>query len=115
ALAYIKAAAGLERLCSESRGRGAVVLGADTVVVKDDRVIGQPRDEHDARRIVTLLRNGSHEVVTGVALVGEDMERDIFVGRSSVVVGAVSDEQIDAYIVSGQWRGKAGAYNLVER
>lgn len=121
ALAFMKARAGWE---ASRHSAGVVVIGADTVVVKDGRFIGQPRDAAEARRIIETLQDGRHEVVTGVALVwcgqsgeGEQCmpERRLFADRAIVRVGHIGDERIGAYIASGQWRGKAGAYNLSER
>ena len=114
ALAYLKAQAVAQR---EDRDcpRG-VVIGADTVCVKDGEVIGQPIDAPDAERIVRLLSGGVHEVLTGVALIcPERAKRTTFCDRSVVRVGELTDEQIATYIASGEWRGKAGAYNLYER
>lgn len=115
ALAHLKACGGLETLRTAEPHANAFVLGADTVVVKDDRVIGQPRDAEDAHAIVRLLERGSHEVLTGVALLGTDGARLLFVDGARVRVGAIGEDRVAAYIASGQWRGKAGAYNLEER
>ena len=109
ALAYLKARAGAEQLPP-----GSLVLGADTVVVKDSRIIGQPRDESHAREIIRALRNTDHEVVTGVAIISAD-QRLIFSDSAHVIVGDIPDASIESYLASGQWRGKAGAYNLAER
>lgn len=117
ALAYLKATAGVRGL--GAGGRGALVLGADTVVVKAERVIGQPRDAADARRIIGLLEDGEHWVVTGVALLevgaGGRVERRLLADRSRVRVGRIGEAAIEGYVGSGDWRGKAGAYNLSER
>ena len=109
ALAYLKARAGAEQLPP-----GSLVLGADTVVVKDSRIIGQPRDESHAREIIRALRNTDHEVVTGVAIISAD-QRLIFSDSAHVIVGDIPDASIESYLASAQWRGKAGAYNLAER
>lgn len=112
-LAYLKAAAGARSVTS------GPVLGADTVCIVDDELLGQPEDETDARRMLTLMEGRDHEVVTGVALVwpddGHGLRREIFVDRTTVTVGAIGQERIDQYIAGGEWRGKAGAYNLTER
>ncbi len=113
ALAYLKASALVRTGGMGSAGR-VLVLGSDTVVVKGDDIIGQPRDKDDARRIIARLADGSHEVVTGVALLDGDTRR-IFVDAATVTVGQISSEQIEGYLESGAWRGKAGAYNLSER
>jgi septum formation protein len=121
ALAYLKARAAAEAL---GDGEQQIVIGADTVVVKGDELIGQPRDAADAQRIIHLLQDGWHTVVTGVALVftgqaGKDAvgrpRRDLFVDRATVHIGHIGDRRIAEYIASGLWQGKAGAYNLSER
>lgn len=109
-LAYLKAAAGL------ASSPLLPVLGADTVCVKNGQVIGQPSDAEDARRILRLLEGGSHLVITGVALVWPgSSRREIFTDRAEVHVGEIGTDRIESYIATGQWRGKAGAYNLAER
>lgn len=119
-LAFLKASAGADALrWSVWRDQPTLVIGADTVCVKNDDFIGQPRDEADAERILRTLQKGSHEVVTGVALLsltpGKGSRREVLVDRAQVHVGDIGDDRIRAYLDSGQWRGKAGAYNLGER
>lgn len=113
-LAHLKAAATLGMLRSDAP-HTLVVLGADTLVVKDGRVMGQPRDADDARSILAALRSGSHRVVTGVTILSPGRPRVIFCDEAVVRVGAVGDAEIESYLASGGWRGKAGAYNLEER
>jgi septum formation protein len=111
ALAYFKAAAAAR----DPHNRG-VVLGADTVCVQHNHIIGQPADAVDARRILRAFDNAEHVVITGVALIDTDTgRRDIFADTASVRWGDVGDLRIDRYIDTGLWRGKAGAYNLHER
>ena len=70
----------------------------------------------DARRMLLTMRDADHEVYTGVALLdARTGMRDLYVDRAIVHVGHISDEAIEEYVASGQWRGKAGAYNLAER
>lgn len=113
-LAFLKARAARELAEAEDLRTG-VVLGADTIVVKGDRIIGQPKDADHARDILTTLRDGHHEVVTGCCLLWPDARRDLFVDRSVVRVGKLPDQTIHDYVASEHWRGKAGAYNLIER
>lgn len=95
---------------------GALILAADTICVADGELIGQPRDEADARAMITRFLNRSHEVVTGVALLTRDDETPTtFADRAAVVVGEVPAIEIDAYVATELWRGKAGGYNLFER
>lgn len=113
-LAYLKAEAAAHSL-GHGAETGVIVLGADTTCVKQGRVIGTPKDEGDARRIVEFLADGEHRVLTGVALRMPDGTRDLWVSSAAVRVGGLDAGAIDAYIASGLWRGKAGAYNLRER
>ncbi|USN99015.1 MAG: Maf family protein [Phycisphaeraceae bacterium] len=112
-LAYLKARAVADLL---DPGDNAVVLGADTVCVLDDEIIGQPRDRDDARRIIESFENREHGVLTGVALVDHrGVMLDLFIDRAIVRVGGIGEAEIEAYLDSENWRGKAGAYNLFER
>lgn len=111
ALAYLKAAA----VARDPQSRG-VVLGADTICVQHNRIIGQPTDAEHARRILRDFNNAEHVVITGVALIDTHTgRRDIFADLARVRWGDVGDLRIDRYINTGLWRGKAGAYNLHER
>lgn len=119
-LAYLKARAARSRAMSLGVGlANALYLAADTIVVKrlpnrGDRQLGKPADEADARAMLSLLAAGSHRVVTGVALLKGDL-RAMFTDSATVCVGPLDDELIGGYVASGQWRGKAGGYNLAER
>ncbi len=90
---------------------GAVVLAADTIVVLDGAALGKPRDDEDARRMLRALRGRAHDVVTGVALVRDGV---LVSGRETteVVFAAMTDEEVDAYVASGEPSDKAGAYAL---
>jgi septum formation protein len=115
ALAYLKASTAARTAKDQSLG-GRVVLGADTIVVHHGAMMGQPTDAADVRRMIVAMRDDVHDVVTGVALLDPVTgRRELFVDRAVVRVGHVSDSEIDAYVASAQWRGKAGAYNLSER
>ncbi len=116
ALAYLKAATAARSEGADGALGARVVLGADTVVVHRGAMLGQPADAADARRMIVAMRDDVHDVVTGVALLDPATgRRELFVDRAVVRVGHVPDEQIDAYVASGEWAGKAGAYNLSER
>ncbi|GJM18952.1 MAG: Maf-like protein [Phycisphaeraceae bacterium] len=113
-LAYLKASSA--RAHEDPASPRGVVLGADTICVKNGLLIGQPIDVNDAERILRLLSGGTHEVLTGVALLcPKGDKRVLFCDRSVVRLGALSDEQITAYLATGMWEGKAGGYNLAER
>ena len=113
ALAFLKADGARRQLDGAT---DAILLGADTIVVKDGHVVGQPRDEADARRILELLENGSHLVISGLALIdNRSGHRFVTSDTARVQVGEIGEFRIAEYLASGEWRGKAGAYNLSER
>lgn len=116
-LAYFKAAAAMHNLGDWAYAPGElVILGADTAVLKNGTLIGQPTSAEDAARTIRKLENGEHSVLTGVALIDAGTgRRDMFVDRARVRVGPIGDRRIDDYIAGGEWRGKAGGYNLRER
>lgn len=88
-----------------------LVLGADTVVVIDGEILGQPRDDDDARRMLRLLNRKWHEVLTGVALIrGTEFVVDHETTR--VRFAEMSVEEIAWYVSTGEPRGKAGAYGI---
>ncbi len=109
-LAVLKAVAKAEDVFSRS-GKGAVVLGADTVVFFGGRIIGKPKDETEARKTLGTLSGKAHKVVTGYALLGEN-KRVTGCSVSTVIFNELSEETLESYIASGLWKGKAGAYGI---
>jgi septum formation protein len=89
---------------------GAVVLAADTVVAVGRRILPKALVEAEARACLALLSARSHRVFTGVAVKGSDnIVRERLV-ETRVAFKRLSAAEIDAYIASGEWRGKAGGY-----
>ncbi len=89
------------------------ILGADTIAVLGDRIIGKPSDREDARRILTLLSGTVHSVITGLALLEPALGRRMLTHEVSTIhVRPLSPETIEAYLDTGEWRGKAGAYGI---
>ncbi|MGQ0629019.1 MAG: Maf family protein [Phycisphaerales bacterium] len=117
ALAALKARSAMATLRRSGEAGVLAVLGADTVVAKGPRLIGKAASAESAREIIEALRAGTHEVITGYALVSDSagFTRTIDADRTTVRVGAITDRMIDEYIAGGGWTGKAGAYNLAER
>ena len=115
ALAYMKARWVNDALLRAGEAFGTV-LAADTVCVHGDEIFGQPSSADDARRMLLAMRGAAHVTITGVCLISlADSRRWMFVDQAVVRCGHVNDGRIEQYIASGQWRGKAGAYNLQER
>ena len=94
---------------SAKAGGNAPVLGADTVVAVDEKILGKPKDAADAARMLRLLSGRQHFVYTGIALAYRG-EVYIDVVRTAVWVDTLSDEEITAYIATGEPMDKAGAY-----
>jgi septum formation protein len=107
------------------------VLGADTVVIVDEQILGKPRDASDAAHMLRLLSGCSHQVLTGVCLVGPaptgesprpGTENQSLRSRAEhlavasettlVTMGPLSDEEIRSYIATGEPMDKAGAYAI---
>jgi len=94
------------------RNKNNFVIGADTIVVLDNKIIGKPADENHARRILNDLSGKEHEVITGVALI--DPEGNLYqeAAVSKVKFKTLSNETIDEYIKTGEPMDKAGAYAI---
>lgn len=88
------------------------VLGADTIVVKDKQILGKPRDEQEAKRMLSMLSHATHTVYTGYALVHARHPEKVKIqyARSSVRIRGLTTEEIAAYVRTGEPMDKAGAY-----
>jgi len=87
------------------------VLGADTVVVIDDHLLEKPLDADDAARMLRLLSGRTHQVITGVCLLAPDFERTE-AELTQVTFAELRDDEIAAYIRTGEPVDKAGAYGI---
>lgn len=116
-LSYFKAVAGARAWSATGASLdGVILIGADTLVDVDGQVLSKPTDAADAARMIRLVRDRAHEVLTGVTLLAPfSGRRDIFTERAIVHVGSISDAQINDYVRGEDWRGKSGGYNLSER
>jgi septum formation protein len=92
----------------------AVVLGADTTVTLDGHILGKPEDTVDAARMLRLLSGHTHQVITGVAVItarGAEVAAEV----TGVRFLALSDQEIAAYVATGEPMDKAGAYAIQGR
>lgn len=98
-----------------------LVLGADTVVVWDNQILGKPLDDEDAFRMLKGLQGNTHQVYTGVAFVYlkkeaskgvEQLQSHMFYEETKVQVYPMSDEEIRAYIATSEGKDKAGSYGI---
>ncbi|CAI8960746.1 MULTISPECIES: Maf family protein [Bacillus] len=89
----------------------SVVLGADTIVTYESRILGKPKDEAEAKEILQLLSGKTHEVYTGVALISKE-KTVTFYERTEVMFWELTEEEIDAYIATKEPLDKAGSYGI---
>ncbi len=107
-----------ERLAREKaeavaeREKGALILAADTVVAVGRRILPKAEDEATARECLKLLSGRAHRVYSGVALTGPGDERRLKIVETRVKVRRLEAGDIDAYVASGEWNGKAGGYAI---
>jgi septum formation protein len=95
-------------------GQSLAVLGADTTVTLDDAILGKPEDAADAARMLRLLSGRTHRVITGVAVVTAE-GAEVAAEATAVRFLALSDEEIAAYVATGEPMDKAGAYAIQGR
>jgi septum formation protein len=136
-LAYRKATAVLQQLRGDARldvatRKPTFILGADTVAELDGFILGKPRDEADARVMLSRLSSRDHRVLTGICLIRlpssdrqsgnspDAAERPAFAPTIQVAVtklrmDLLSDAQLNDYVASGGWQGKAGAFGYQDR
>ena len=91
-----------------------IVIGADTIVAKGDTIMGKPKDEADAFRMLDMISDDCHQVYTGVTIIrtGEQAETLTFAEKTDVYLYPISEKDIRAYIESGDPMDKAGAYGI---
>ena len=92
--------------------QGSLVLAADTIVVLDDQVLGKPADAAGARRMLARLSGREHTVHTGIALLSPDGRSASGVEATTVAFRNLDQDEIDAYVATGEPLDKAGAYGI---
>ena len=93
-----------------------IVIAADTLVELNGQIIGKPLDEKDAFRILKLLINHAHNLITGIAITeisSPKMIKDY--DSTKVEFLPLTDEEIRNYLKCGEWKGRAGAYSIRDR
>lgn len=105
----------LRLACEKARAaatEGAYVLAADTVVAVGLRLLEKAADEAEARRWLELMSGRNHKVMTGVAVLAPDGRLSSKLAEARVAFKRLSKAEIDAYLATGEWKGKAGAYAI---
>lgn len=89
----------------------SLIIGADTVVALEGKILGKPKDKENAKAMLLSLSGKTHEVYTGVALISK-YKREVFSCRSQVTFYPLTEKEIDDYIKTGEPMDKAGAYGI---
>jgi septum formation protein len=113
--AYAKRMAVEKALATAARHPGAHVLGGDTVVVCGRRILPKAETEAEARLCLNLLSGRRHRVLSAVALIDADGKARDRLSTSIVTFKRLHPDEIDAYVASGEWHGKAGGYAIQGR
>lgn len=109
-LGYIKAKAVFDKTIGDR-----IVIGSDTLVVKDNVIFGKPKDRQDAINMVNAIKNDKHQVITSIAVLvqeGNEYKEYIDYDIADVYISDMSQEEIEEWIDSGKAYDKAGAYAI---
>lgn len=109
-LGYIKAKAVFDKT-----NRDRIVIGSDTLVAKEGKLFGKPKDKQDAVNMINALKNDKHQVITSVAiLIQKDNKYEEYLDCdiTDVYVSDMSDEEIEEWLSTGKAYDKAGAYAI---
>lgn len=99
-----------------NKGYRGIIIGADTQILIENEIIGKPKDREDARRILLKLSGKSHKVVTGVAIIDtEVVSSETWVEITIVKFRELTIDEIEEYLDTGEFIGKAGAYGIQGR
>ncbi len=110
-LARRKGAAVYSLLKAQEKSENAIIISADTVVACNGEILGKPKDEHDARRMLEMLSGNTNIVVTGVAVTVNGKTHTGY-STTKVYVDKIPPHEIEAYIASKEPFDKAGAYGI---
>ena len=116
---YVQRVTALKLIAARARlaragGQNRPILCADTTVALGDSILGKPEDAEDAKRMLRALAGGTHLVFTAVAVAWGDKTAQAC-SESVVTFSAMSEDDIAAYVASGEPMGKAGAYGVQGR
>ncbi len=112
-IAHNKAEAVQRDLSLKDDTQSSIIIGADTIVVLGDDIIGKPSNREDAIRILTLLSGKAHQVITGVCILSAP-KKIVFAEETSVIFHPLTVHQIEYYVDHYKPYDKAGAYAIQE-
>ena len=111
ALAYAKA----RDVAYHIHDNACIVIGADTVVVYNDQILGKPQHKEHAYEMLRMLSGSTHEVFTGFAIIDKHTDKSVKqYEKTRVTFRQLNDREINAYIKTGEPMDKAGAYGIQE-
>lgn len=94
----------------------AIVIGGDSMVLFDGKLMGKPKSEQEARDVLRMLSGKSNEILTGLAVMCKATGQEfVLMSSAKVYMAEISDEEIDEYIASGEPMDKAGSYAVQDR
>ena len=88
-----------------------VIIGADTIVVFNGKILGKPKSDDDARQMLKMLSGNTHSVYTGVTIIWKRTATS-FAEKTDVTFAAITDDELEAYIKTGDHKDKAGSYGI---
>ena len=97
---------------SIDRSDDEIVIGADTIVLCDGKILGKPVDREEAKGMLLLQMDRPQEVITGVCLIESGSGKEVYGYEASGLAMRGDRLSLERYLDSGQWRGKAGAYGI---
>ncbi len=109
---YAKRMAEMKTLDVAANFKGKIILGADTIVVLDQHIMGKPVDEADALSMLSSLSGQTHQVITGICIVLPNGERVTKAVSTDVDMRNSNEDELKAYIATGEPMDKAGAYGI---
>ena len=113
AVNYVERLALAKAEAAASSVPGATIIGADTIVVIEEKILGKPCDDDDARQMLRMLRGRWHQVLTGIALIdGKTSQSRVAHEMTDVKFAAMSEDEINWYVATGEPMDKAGAYAI---
>jgi septum formation protein len=109
---YTRRLAALKATIATKKHKGALVLAADTAVAAGARILGKPADRAEAEKFLKLLSGRRHRVITSIALVTHEGKLVQKTVTTSVSFKRLTVDEINWYLESNEWRGKAGGYAI---
>ena len=111
-LAFRKAEAVKKLLIKEDKfSNECVIIGCDTVVCKDGKILGKPKSREESRQMLNLLSGDSHSVISGLAVISKN-KTTVSHEVTKVYFDTLTNSEIEAYIATGECDDKAGAYGI---